>query len=161
MIDRAPLRLSAHVLAHLRAVAQGIAPGVASRRYLLNASDDGAALRAHRAAVETATALARRAGLGSGWRLLRVAQLPDQAPAAMPSLEEWAEAKGYQDFSESELLPLYQEQNPTPTGGRKAAQIKRLRLGRLALLDELAAFTSNPPSLGDPVTHWFPDVLLE
>ena len=40
MIDRAPLRLSAHVLAHLRAVAQGIAPGVASRRYLLNARDD-------------------------------------------------------------------------------------------------------------------------
>ena len=159
MIDRAPLRLSAHVLAHLRAVAQGIAPGVASRRYLLNASDDGAALRAHRVAVDTASALARRAGLGPSWRLLRVAQLPDQAPAALPSLEEWAEAKGYQDFSEAELLPLYLEQNPTPTGGRKARQIERLRRARLALLDELASFVAQPPSLADPVKHWFPDDL--
>ena len=98
MTTGAPLRLGTHVLAHLRAVAQGIAPGAAARRYLVNSFGDGAAL-------------ARRSGLGPSWRLLRVAQLPDQLPAARPSLEEWAEAKGYQDFSETELLPLYLEQN--------------------------------------------------
>ena len=159
MTTGAPLRLGTHVLAHLRAVAQGIAPGAAARRYLVNSFGDGAALRAHRAAVDTAAALARRAGLGPSWRLLRVAQLPDQLPAARPSLEEWAEAKGYQDFSEAELLPLYLEQNPAPTGGRKARQIERLRRARLALLDELANFAAEPPGLADPVAHWFPEDL--
>ncbi len=153
------LRLGAHVLAHLRAVAEGIAPGVAARRYLLTAADDGTALRAHRAAVDVATAVVRRAGLGSRWRLLRVAQLPAIALAAPIPLEEWAEAKGYGDFSHDELLALYQEDNPTPAPDRKSRQIERLRQARLALLDELASFTAEPPSLTDPVSHWFPEEL--
>ena len=99
------LRLGAHVLAHLRAVAEGIAPGAAARRYLLTAADDDTALRAHRAAVDVAAAVVRRAGLGSRWRLLRVAQLPAIALAAPIPLEEWAEAKGYGDFSHDERAP--------------------------------------------------------
>ncbi len=153
------LRLGAHVLAHLRAVAEGIAPGAAARRYLLTAADDGTALRAHRAAVDVATAVVRRAGLGSRWRLLRVAELPAAALAAPMPLEEWAEAKGYGDFSHDELLTLYQEDNPTAAPDRKGRQIERLRVARLALLDELASFTAEPPSLADPVSHWFPEEL--
>ena len=158
--SRSPsLRLGAHVLAHLRAVAAGIAPGAAARRYLLTAADDGTALRAHRAAVDVAAAVVRRAGLGSRWRLLRVAQLPASALAAPVSLEEWAEAKGYEGFSHDELLPLYQEDNPVPAPDRKSRQIERLRVARLALLDELASFAAEPPSLADPVTQWFPEEL--
>lgn len=154
-----PLRLGTHVLAHLRAVAEGVAPGPAARRYLLGAGDDRTAWRLHRAAVDTAAALARRAGLGSRWRLLRVAQLPTQALAAPVPLEEWAEAKGYEDFSFDELLPLYQAENPPSPIDRKSRQIERLRRARLALLDELQHFTANPPSLADPVSVWFPEDL--
>ena len=155
----APLRLGAHVLAHLRSVAEGIAPGAAARRYLLTASDEETALRAHRAAVDTAAAVARRAGLGSRWRLLRVAQLPVQTLAAPVSLEEWAEAKGYGDFSFDELLPLYQEENPSAPVDRKSRQIERLRCARLALLDDLQGFTAEPPRLSDAVALWFPEDL--
>lgn len=154
-----PSRLGVHVLAHLRAVAEGIAPGTAARRYLLTATDDGAALRAHRAAVDTAAAVARRAGLGSRWRLLRVAQLPVVALAAPVPLEEWAEAKGYGDFSFEELLPLYEAEHPPSPADRKSRQIERLRQARLALLDELQDFTADPPRLSDAVALWFPDDL--
>lgn len=147
------------MLAHLRSVAEGIAPGDAARRYLLTASDDGSALRAHRAAVDTAAALARRAGLGSRWRLLRVAQLPAQALAAPVPLEEWAEAKGYEDFSFEELLPLYQAENPSSPSDRKSRQIERLRRARQALLDELQGFAAEPPRLSDAVALWFPEEL--
>ena len=118
--DRAalPLRLSAHVLAHLRAVAEGIAPSAAARRYLLTAADDGAALRAHLAAVDAGTAVARRAGTGPRWRLLRMAHLPVPAVALPPPLEEWAEARGYDGFSHDELLPLYELEHVAPSPSR-------------------------------------------
>ena len=155
-----PLRLGSHVLAHLRSVAEGIAPDAAARRYLLTASDEETALRAHRAAVDTAAAVARRAGLGSHWRLLRVAQLPAQALAAPVPLEEWAEAKGYEGFSFDELLPLYEAEHPV-SSDRKSRQIERLRRARLALLDELQGFTAEPPRLSDAVALWFPEELAE
>ena len=159
--DRAalPLRLSAHVLAHLRAVAEGIAPSAAARRYLLTAADDGAALRAHLAAVDAGTAVARRAGTGPRWRLLRMAHLPVPAVALPPPLEEWAEARGYDGFSHDELLPLYELEHVAPSPSRKARQAERLRRARLALLDELAAFTAQPPALADGVALWFGDDL--
>ena len=154
-----PLSLGAHILAHLRAVAEGITPGVSARRYLLTAADDATVLRAHRAAVDAAAAVARRAGVGSRWRLLRVAQLPAATIVAPVSLEEWAADKGYADFSFDELLPLYQAEFPAGGGDRKARQIERLRRARLALLDELAGFAAEPPSLADPIAAWFDEDL--
>jgi len=166
------LRLSRHVLAYLRAIAEGVSTSAAARTYLV---DDGrSAETAHQAAVQSAVLIAQRARLGPHWRLLRStsqagATLPSpSAPdAAVPSLEEWAEAEGLADWSIDELQLLYLERFPpkTSTGlaaaraARKAGQADRLRRARLALLTELEAYAVDAPALSDPVAGWFDEEL--
>jgi integrase len=167
----APLRLGAHVLAHLRAIAEGLSVADCARRYLVSGADDETWQRANRAAVDAATSVARRAGLGTRWRLLRIGQLPAAALAAQQQtappvdLEAWAEERGYEEFSFAELEHAYREAFAdaapplSPQQERKARQIERLRRARLALLDELRKYTATPPALTDPVDLWLPDEL--
>lgn len=158
------LRLGRHVLAYLRAISEGVEPVKAAKNYLV---DDGrAAASAHHAAVQSAILVARRAGLGSRWRLLRSplpAALPAPAlPAISPpalSLEAWAESEGLEDWSMDELEALYAERfgaaEPDARAARKVAQADRLRLARLQLLRELEIFAVDAPALTDPVSGWF------
>lgn len=169
------MRLSRQTLAYLRAIAEGVPVVTAARAYLV---DDGrSAEAAHQGAVQAAVFVARRAGLGSRWRLLRAPlALPRTesngssdpatpqlaAPAAkVPTLEEWAEAEGLEDWSADELQALYAERfsHADPRALRKAAQAERLRLSRLELLAQLEAYAVEPPSLSDPVSGWFPEQL--
>lgn len=163
------MRLSRDVLAHLRAVAEGVPVLDAATTYLV---DDGrSAAAAHDAAVQAAGLVARRAGMGSRWRLLRVptqAVLPSPVAeiSAPPSLEEWASAEGLDDWSVGELQAIYAERFGFHAEAdrhqvRKRAQIERLRLGRLALLRELEAFAVDPPALSDPVDGWFDAALSQ
>jgi hypothetical protein len=63
------LRLSRDVLAYLRGLAQGLPHLTVAKAYLVE--DGRAGAGAHQAAVQSAILIARRAGLGSRWRLLR------------------------------------------------------------------------------------------
>ena len=151
MSSKPSLFLPRHVLAHLRAVAEGIPHGESARRFLL-ASPAGARA-AHRAAAASAALFARRVGLGARWRLL----LLDPAPAlleSLPPLEEWAEANGYSGFCLDEQMHAYEQARIDQRGERKSRQLARLRAGRMALLEELEAFSADP-SPSDPVSRWF------
>ncbi|MCR6481069.1 tyrosine-type recombinase/integrase [Variovorax sp. ZS18.2.2] len=175
------LRLSRQVLAHLRAVAEGISVLAAARTYLV---DDGrGAEGAHEAAVQSAILIAQRAQMGSRWRLLRMkplgrpepaGALPSPAPDAatanaavvVPSLEAWAEAEGLTDWSIDELQALYAERFGSavapadPRALRKASQAERLRLSRMALLQQLEAYAVDTPALTDGVSGWFDEDLV-
>lgn len=154
--DLARLTLTLDVLSHLRAVAQGIAPADAARRYL-RAGHDGRAMVLHRRAVDMAAAVARRAGLGARWRLLRLPVLATPALAGDVALEEWAERHGYEDFSLDEIRAAYEERHGPLVHSRKQAQLARLTNRRLLLLDELASHAVPSPTLADPVSNWFQD----
>ena len=156
-LPASPLRLTRDVLAHLRSVAEGFPVASSARRYL-DCSEDSA-VAVHRAAVDMAAAVARRAGLGPRWRLLRVQQLPVQALAKPVSLEEWAESNGYDGFSFEELREIYEAENGPLGTDRKTKQIERLRRARMELLQQLEAHAVEPPSLGDSVAAWFPEDL--
>ena len=156
-LPASPLRLTRDVLAHLRSVAEGFPVASSARRYL-DCSEDSA-VAVHSAAVDMAAAVARRAGLGPRWRLLRVQQLPVQALAKPVSLEEWAESNGYDGFSFEELREIYEAENGPLGTDRKTKQIERLRRARMELLQQLEAHAVEPPSLGDSVAAWFPEDL--
>jgi integrase len=155
--------LGRHVLAHLKAVAEGVSPIAAARNYL--AVDEDGAGAAHEAAAQSAIMIARRAGLGPRWRLLRLDLTAQPAPngtaAGMPeppSIDDWAADGGLEDWPAAELEVLYAEAfalDKSPGHRRKIAQLERLRQARMALLDRLAAFTTEAPRPSDPVGGWF------
>lgn len=147
-------KLTLDVVAHLRAVAQGIAPADAARLYL-RAGHDGSAARLHREAVALAAAVAKRAGFGARWRLLRLPVLATPALASAVSLEEWAERNGYDDFSFEDIKHFYEEEHGPLARGRKQAQIERLTRKRLALIEDLARHAVPSPTIADPVQNWF------
>jgi integrase len=166
-------RLGPHHFAHLRAVAQGI-PVVESARRYLGVEHAAAAAGAHRLAVEHVRAIARRRG-DSRWRLLGLdlsgageSVAATSASAAVPTLQEWADAKGLDGWSEDELQEMYlAEVDPdaatgAPPGARRRAQrLERLRRRRLELLDELARIAAERPAATDLLEGWLPPVLAE
>ena len=99
-LPASPLRLTRDVLAHLRSVAEGFPVASSARRYL-DCSEDSA-VAVHRAAVDMAAAVARRAGLGPRWRLLR---------------DELA-ALSARDLSHTGLWPLRMSRAASPTRSR-------------------------------------------
>lgn len=157
------LRLLPQHLAHLRAVAEGVALVDSARRYL-GVQHGAEALGAHRAAVEVAAAVARR-NRDSRWRLLPLAlSTPDSGALSLapPSMEEWAEAEGLMDWSADELEALYVERFPPQRAdARKRARNERLRLARLALLRQLEAATADPARPTDQISGWFDTALAD
>ncbi|RYF64302.1 MAG: hypothetical protein EOO22_24565, partial [Comamonadaceae bacterium] len=156
------LRIGREVLAHLRGVAQGLSVTDSARIYLR--ADGRSAPAAHREAVEAATRAARRAGLGSAWRLLAAPQIGEAAHSSLPDanappqLDAWAEAEGMEDWPHDELQALYQQRFGTAAGRaglRKAAQADRLRRARLALLHRLETYSVEPAAWSDAVDLWF------
>lgn len=157
------LRLLPQHLAHLRAVAEGVTLADSARRYL-GVQHGAEAPGAHRAAVEVASAVARR-NRDSRWRLLPLALSiaePAAPSLAAPSVEEWAEAEGLMDWSADELEALYVERFPPQKGdARKRARNERLRLARLALLRQLEAATAEPAKPTDQISGWFDTALAD
>jgi len=157
------IRLSRHVLAHLRAVAEGVPPVAAARTYLdVDGPTPQHAQLAHEAALRSAMLVARRAYGDSRWRLLQLPLAlpsPSAADADVPTLEAWAVERGLEDWPAAELQALYAEafgQAVHAPPVRKVAQLDRLRRTRRALLDGLEDFAIEPPRLSDPVAGWFP-----
>jgi integrase len=156
------LRLGLHHVAHLRAVAEGIAVVEAAKRYL-GVDRAAEALAEHRSAVDRVAAVARRRG-DSRWRLLGIElREPQEAAEPLPTLGEWAEGEGLEDLAEAELLELYAERFPPADAGtgRRQARNARLRAKRLALLRELEAVAAERPAPQDLLDGWLPVALAE
>ncbi len=132
----------------------------AARRYL--AIEHGAQLRlAHTRVVALASAVAGRAL--AGWAPPSEVRGAPSTGSAGPSLDEWAQAEGLEDWSFEELQAMYQERYGTPdkASRRRVVALDRLRRQRLALLEQLAALASPPPCPADGVRAWLPEALAQ
>lgn len=148
-----PVKLGLPHLAHLRAVAEGVGVSESAQRYL-GAENAYGASRLHAPLVLRARALARPLG-DPAWRLIG-AHLGSAADASAqpPTLEEWAEAKGYGGFRHQDLIDLYNAEYPPD---RKAARAGRLRKRVLALLREIERLHIEAAKPHDLVEDWITD----
>lgn len=150
-------RLGLHHVAYLRAVAEGVAMGDAAQRYL-GIEHRGQAITAHRAVIALASAIARRRG-DSRWRLLGLSLPEGQAGA--PTLDDWAQVQGLEDWPIAELQVLYAETlgGADPKSQRRHARVRRLRAARLALLADLEATAAELPRPTDLLHGWLSPAL--
>ena len=162
------MRLGLHHFAYLRAIAMGLDRVESARRYL--AIDHAAsAVTAHRLVVERLRALTRRRG-DRRWRLVGLS-IPvlgakgspgeggEHDAVAPPTLAEWAEAHGLEDWGEAELQVLYTE--AFPVTDRTAARNQRMRERQRALLFELEQLAAETPQPTDLVLGWFEDAVAK
>jgi len=161
----ATARLGAHHVAHLAAVVEGMSIEDAAKRYLgVHASS---AAKQHRQIVELVRALARRRD-DARWDVLPLddradANTQEDATPEPPSLQEWAEARGYDDgWREEELLEMYQAEHgavgnaaEASTRGRQQ-RAERLRRERRAFLADVQRYDLAPAAPSDLVEGWFP-----
>lgn len=166
-----PTRLSPSHFAYLRAWVEGLDRADAARRYL--GLDHGHQLRAlHGRVVAELRALARRAS-DSRWRLIGidVGTLGSQAEAKQatipPSLAEWVQAQGYEDWSEAEQLALYREALDLSCGPkdprlqRRQARAQRVRARQLAVLADLERAAAVPALPSDHMAAWLEPATVE
>ena len=149
-------RLGKHHFAHLKAVAMGIPFQAAALRYLgIHHGHQG--ITAHRLTVDAVRALARRNN-EPAWRLIGLMiQLDLEQPQA-PSITEFAEERGLEDWSEEDVRQFYLEAYPDQAETAKSAKAKRrerLRRAQLELLERLEKDSVKPPSPLDLVSTWF------
>ena len=166
--DVGAMRLGLHHFAYLRAIALGLDRVESARRYL--AIDHAAsAITAHRLVVERLRALTRRRG-DRRWRLIGLS-IPalgaegsqgeggERNPVVPPTLAEWAETHGLEDWGEAELQVLYAE--AFPVTDRTAARDERMRERQRALLFELEHLAAETPQPTDLVSGWFEDAVAK
>lgn len=149
-------RLGKHHFAHLKAVAMGVPFQAAALRYLgIHHGHQG--ITAHRLTVDAVRALARRNG-EPAWRLIGLMIQVDLEQPKAPSISEFAEERGLEDWSEEDVRQFYLEAYPDQAETAKSAKAKRrerLRRGQLELLERLEKDSVKPPSPLDPVATWF------
>lgn len=159
-------RVGLHQLAYLRGLAEGLEGAELAKRYL--GIDHAAQLaRVHRETVELVRAVARRSGHRK-WRLIGI-EIPAAAPAptdgaqALPTVSQWAEEQGLDDWGEDELLTLFQERfadqlarpPSDPQQARREARNQALREARLELLKDLQNTVVEAATPQDDVAAWF------
>lgn len=166
----APARLSPAHFAYLRAWIEGLDRADAARRYL--GLDHGHQLRAlHQRAVAELRALARRAGDGR-WRLIGIdvgalGRQAERVPTTKeaPTLAEWVQSQGYEDWSEAEQLAMYREAldlgPKDPRLERRQARAQRVRMRQLAVLADLERAAAVPALPSDPVAAWLEPATVE
>jgi integrase len=162
-------RLGPHHFAYLRSLAEGLDREDAARRYL-GMAHGHELVTLHRQLVDQLRALARRAG-DSRWRLIGIdlgarsstEQGGVDGATPRPALYEWAEAEGLGDWSQDELLEMYEQRFPTedPRAARKARRNGRLRERQLEVLAELAKLASQPALATDRIDAWFDPATAE
>lgn len=156
------LRLGAHHFAYLRALAEGVSVAEAARRYLAIETSREAA-RQHASLTEQVRALARRRG-DSRWRLVGI-ELQDHGSLASnrPDLHAWAQAQGWGDWAQDDLVALYEERFGAGDSGqrRRAQRNARLREKRLAMLRDLEHSSADKAQPSDLVEGWLPPDVAE
>lgn len=152
---RARKLTTAH-FAFMRGLVQGLSLREMWERYLQvegNASD----LRVVKSTIDWirdafAAAARREAKFGTARLvLIDVSQLPEDQPK-LPSLEEFAAARGLEDFSQAEQVEAFEEEY----GKASQRQSRRSRLvaKQLEALRWLETLISQPPGPGDAVAAW-------
>lgn len=151
------VKIGAHHLAYLRALAEGVTQRLAAVRYLGLDPRDGAVelRRVHNATADQVRALARRRG-DPGWRLIGLTIRPNDSRAQPPSIDEWASEQSLDGFSQAELLVLHAEAFPPD---RKAQRNGRLRTRQLQLLQSLAQAAAETALPHHRLDAWFPEHL--
>lgn len=172
-------RLGPHHFAYLRSLAEGLPRDDAARRYL-GMAHGHEIVTLHHQLVDQLRALARRAG-DSRWRLIGI-ELGSRSdtgqgvvdgkppgglygpaggcstvPHPRPALYDWAEAEGLGDWSEDELLEMYEQRFAAedPRTARKARRNGRLRERQLEVLEKLEKLASQPAQPADRIDAWF------
>lgn len=169
----AGLRL--HDLSFLRAVVQGQAPAVAAQRYLPELVADERVVSAYlRRAVQIAGDILN--GVGEQTAALAVCGITRsrvtstacesaraaQSKADVPSLDEFAEEIGAEDFSEHEILALYQERYGDQLAAAPATPPASQAVSADAVLRALGIVQSRGvvlPKPTDPCRLWFSEGL--
>lgn len=149
-------KLGKHHFAHLKAVAMGIPYADSAMRYL-GIHHGHQAITAHRLTVDSIRALARRQS-EPAWRLIGLMISVDEAKANAPSLEEFCEERGLQDWSEDEITEFYLEAYPEQAQASKSNKAKRrekLRQQQTQLIEKLEKVAVVPPALMDPISSWY------
>lgn len=149
-------RLGKHHFLHLKAVAMGVGIQEAALCYLSIHHGHQSAI-AHRTTVDAVRALARRQG-EPAWRLIGLMIRVDLERPQTPSMSEFAESRGLEDWSEEDVRQFYLEAYPAQAemaGSGKTKRRERLRSAQIELLERLEKLSVEPPSAVDPVATWF------
>ncbi|HRK57264.1 MAG TPA: phage integrase family protein, partial [Burkholderiaceae bacterium] len=113
--------------------------------------------------MEVLRAIARRARQ-PGWRLIGIdlsqaRQAANSTPTATQTLDDWAAARGLQDWSEAELLEMFQAEQastrPDSNPQRRNRRINHLRDKQLTTLRALEAMACQKPHSADFISAWF------
>lgn len=147
-------RLGLHHFAHLRAVAEGLPVVDAAKRYL-GVEHGHQAKVAHLETRDAVRAVARRRGL-SAWRLIGIALEVQISHGVTPSLQEFIESRDLDDWSEADVLQMYQEIYPASGKQLHRQRVRtRLRKRLLETLHELEALAAEQPQPADAISGWF------
>ncbi|RWA45690.1 hypothetical protein AU476_01255 [Cupriavidus sp. UYMSc13B] len=115
---------------------------------------------AHRLTVDSVRALARRQH-EPAWRLIGLLIRVDADVPQGPSLAEFIDSRGLEDWSEADVQRFYLEAYPDQGQAAKSARAKRrerLRSAQIDLLERLEKLSVVPPSPVDPVITWLDPV---
>lgn len=152
-------RLHRGHFAYFRGIVQGLAPRPLWERYLADAGSAEDAQQVHRMSGWIRAELAAAAARGGDFARARLLRL-DVAPpedGQLPTLEEFAEAKGLSDFREAEQLEVYE----TAFGTVLTRQRRRTRMlaRQLDAISELETQMAWPARREDGVEAWLVDPL--
>ena len=148
-------RLGAHHFAHVRALAEGLDVVSSAQRYL-GIEHGNQAQAASRHTVQALRALAQRR-TEPAWRLIGLT-LPTPITGSQPSLQDFLEERGLDDWSETEVAAMYAELYPLDP---KLDQRSRLRDKLLALLARLEQQVSEQPQPNDSVAGWLDELMAK
>lgn len=143
--------------AFVRAVTEGIPLESAWDRYLCHEAERRdvrlmrSTLRWIRQELSLAARREGRPGLG---RLVKIELSVFVGGAAIPSIDQFAEERGLEDWSSSELLALYSEQFPASERLRKTARLIARQIETIHWIERLSY---EPPQAGDGVEAWLPE----
>jgi len=156
--------LCLHDISLMRAVAQGVDARAAADRYLPEVHADERVIQSYlrRISREAAQLVADMGDVSASEALLKrcdpkpVAQVQE----VMPSLEQFAEEEEIEDFSEAEIIALYQERfaEQVKPGVRAVASQQELNLALRGLATVQSKGMTLPQPL-DPVLRWFSEGL--
>lgn len=166
-----------HDLSFARAVVQGLAPAAAAQRYLPESLVDERVARAHlrhlvQSAAEVLDGMNEReaARIVRAWQDVQISESARSdvttggvACVTAPSLDEFAEEIGAEDFSEREIQELYQERygeqlaaTPAPAAATAVAVELDAVLRALSIVQSRGVVL---PKHTDPVRLWFSQAL--
>lgn len=149
-------RISRHVFAHLRAIAEGIDVQTSATKYLGIEHGHEARL-AHKQAASAARAVARRKN-EPAWQLIGLTIKMPPHDSLIPTLDQFTEARGLGAWEEVEVLEFYCDAYPIVNLAEKRSRIRK-RL--LELLKRLEVTLTEAPNANDLLHGWFDDLTVE